>query len=404
MSNTEQPTIAKSIKHQLPSLDNTAIAFEAKTTPNLRQSYWLFKLIGYNFLVKIGPIFVMWAFKFGLPITGLIRKTVFRQFCGGESMDDCNHTMKQLYQFGIGSILDYSVEGKEAEEEFEQTTHETINTIIKAHNNPLIPFCVFKVTGLAKFDLLAKVNNHENLTIDEQLSFDKIKDRIHRICKKAYECNVRIFVDAEESWIQDTIDGIVREMMLLFNRETAIVYNTIQLYRHDRLAYLKATYEDSLKHNYFLGIKLVRGAYMEKERERATQKGYQSPIQPNKESSDKDYDTALDFCIKNINRIHICAGTHNENSSLLLAKLMLENHIEPNDQRVYFSQLFGMSDHISYNLAKAGYNVAKYLPYGPVKSVMPYLFRRAAENTSVKGQSGRELTLISRELKRRKNS
>lgn len=387
----------------LPSFENTEIAFKAKSNRDLLRSYWLFKFIGYNWLVKTGPTLVNFAFKIGLPITGIIRNTVFRQFCGGESMNDCDATIAQLYAYGIGSILDYSVEGKEAEDEFEHTTQETIQTILKAKNNPQIPFCVFKVTGLARFDLLAKVNAREKLSGEEQAEFDRVKIRIHNICKTAFDNKVRIFIDAEESWIQDSIDGIAREMMLQFNAKTAIVYNTIQLYRHDRLAFLKSSYEDALKHNYILGVKLVRGAYMEKERERANAISYPSPIQPDKDASDRDYDDALRFCIQHIDRIHLCAGTHNESSSLLLAQLMHQNNIAPNDERIYFSQLYGMSDHISYNLANAGYNVAKYLPYGPVKSVMPYLFRRAAENTSVKGQSGRELTLIASEIKRRKS-
>ena len=246
------------------------------------------------------------------------------------------------------------------------------------------------------------MNAKEALSVSEQDEFDKVKNRVERICRKAFDNKVRIFIDAEETWIQDTIDALARERMLKFNKETATVYNTIQLYRHDRLAFLKQSYEDALKHNYYLGVKLVRGAYMEKEAARALALGYPNPIQPTKQSCDNDYDAALTFCVEKIDRISICAGTHNEQSSMLLDQLMQKHSLAPNDKRIYFSQLFGMSDHISFNLSSAGYNVAKYLPYGPVKSVMPYLFRRAAENTSVKGQSGRELTLISKEVKRRK--
>jgi proline dehydrogenase len=345
---------------------------------------------------------VEFAFNIHLPITGIIKATVFKQFCGGETIDDSVPTIKHLDEYGIGSILDYSVEGKEEEKEFEHTTEETLLTIDKATNNPQIPFCVFKVTGLARFNLLAKVNAKEALSVSEQEEFDKVKNRVERICRKAFDNKVRIFIDAEETWIQDTIDALAREMMLKFNKETATVYNTIQLYRHDRLAFLKQSYEDALKHNYYLGVKLVRGAYMEKEAARALALGYPNPIQPTKQSCDNDYDAALTFCVEKIDRISICAGTHNEQSSMLLDQLMQKHSLAPNDKRIYFSQLFGMSDHISFNLSSAGYNVAKYLPYGPVKSVMPYLFRRAAENTSVKGQSGRELTLISKEVKRRK--
>ncbi len=390
---------------QLPtnlSFENTEIAFRSKSKSDLQRSYWLFKAIGYNWLVKVGPPLVETAFKLRIPIVGIIKSTVFKQFCGGETMDECDATMKHLHGYDIGSILDYSVEGKEEEVEFEHTTEETLLTIIKAQGNPQIPFCVFKVTGLARFDLLAKVNAKEPLSMKEQTEFDKVKERVERICRKAYDLNVRIFIDAEETWIQDAIDGLAREMMLKFNKERVIVYNTIQFYRHDRLAFLKHSYEDSLKHNYYLGIKLVRGAYMEKEAARAVSMGYRNPIQPDKQSCDRDYNDALRFCMDKIDRIAICAGTHNEQSSMLLVEIMQQKGIAPSDQRIYFSQLFGMSDHISFNLSSAGYNVAKYLPYGPVKSVMPYLFRRAAENTSVKGQSGRELTLISKETQRRK--
>lgn len=385
------------------SFENTEIAFRSKSNSDLQRSFLLFKAIGFNWLVKLGPPLTEFAFKMNLPITGMIKATVFKQFCGGESMNDCDATMKHLLGYGIGSILDYSVEGKESEGEFEHTTNETLSTIQKAQNNLQIPFCVFKVTGLARFDLLAKVNAKEALSSDEQMEFDRVKDRVERICRKAFDSNVRIFIDAEESWIQDTIDGLAREMMLKFNKTEAIVYNTIQLYRHDRLSFLRNCYEDALKHNYHLGVKLVRGAYMEKEAARSVEKGYVNPIQPNKEASDNDYNEALRFCVERIERIAFCAGTHNEQSSMLLVNLMHQHNLAPNDRRIYFSQLFGMSDHISFNLSSAGYNVAKYLPYGPVKSVLPYLFRRAAENTSVKGQSGRELTLISKEVKRRKS-
>lgn len=386
------------------SFDNTEIAFKLKSNNELKQSYLLFKAIGYNWLVKLGPPMVNGAFNVGLPIKGLIKNTVFKQFCGGESMDDCNKTIDQLHSYGVGTILDYSVEGEEKEESFNATATETLETISKAKNNPKIPFCVFKVTGLGRFDLLAKVSAKETLTSTEESEWGRVKNRIHNICKTAHDNNVRIFIDAEESWIQPAIDDLAHDMMREFNTQKCIVYNTIQLYRHDRLAFLKASFEDAVKNNYYLGLKLVRGAYMEKERERAVKLGYPSPIQPDKASSDKDYNEALRFCINHIDKISVCAGSHNEQSSMLLTQLMAEKGLSNNDQRVYFSQLYGMSDHISFNLSSAGYNVAKYLPYGPVKAVMPYLFRRAAENTSVKGQAGRELTLISIEVARRKKA
>lgn len=391
-----------SLKPTSIDFSNTEIAFKAKSNADLRNSYMLFKALGYNWLVQVGPAMVNAAFAISLPIKGIIKSTVFKQFCGGESIEDCAKTIESLNKYGIGTILDYSVEGKEAEEDFEHTTKETIETIAKAQNNPKIPFSVFKVTGLARMDLLTKVNDGKNLSSADAAEFARVKERVNRICKAAYDKNVRLFIDAEESWIQNTIDNLVDEMMEMYNKKEVIVYNTLQFYRHDRLEFLKQSYQKALDKNYHLGVKLVRGAYMEKERERAQQLNYTDPIQPNKEASDEDYNEALQFCVKHIDRIAICAGTHNEESCKVLAEMMAESNLSNNDRRIYFSQLFGMSDNLSYNLANAGYNVAKYLPYGPVKAVMPYLFRRAQENTSAKGQAGRELTLILKEMKRRR--
>lgn len=380
---------------------NTEIAFRSKNNSELRTSYYLFKAIGVNWLVKMGPPMVELAFNLHLPIKGLIKKTVYQQFVGGESINDCEKAIDTMHKFNIGTILDYSVEGKEDESDFEHTCEETILTIEKATQNPKIPFCVFKVTGLARFALLEKVTANQQLTAEEEAEYNRVKARINKICQMAFDKNVRIFIDAEETWIQTAIDNLAHEMMEKFNKQEAIVFNTIQLYRHDRLDFLKESHRQAKAHNYFLGLKLVRGAYMEKERKRAQDLNYTDPIQPTKETSDKDYDNALKYCIENIDNISICAGTHNEVSSRLLAELMLAKNISNNDRRIYFSQLYGMSDNLSYNLANAGYNVAKYLPYGPVKSVLPYLFRRAAENTSVKGQTGRELKLILQERARR---
>ena len=380
---------------------NTEIAFKAKTNSELRTSYFLFKAIGINWLVKMGTPLIETAFALHLPIKSLIKHTVYQQFVGGENITECEKAIDTLNKYHIGTILDYSVEGKEAESDFENTCNETIDTIHKAKGNSKIPFCVFKVTGLARLALLEKINSNITLTENEIIEFEKVKARIEKICNTAFENNVKIFIDAEETWIQNPIDQMATEMMVKFNKNEAIVYNTIQLYRHDRLAYLKDSFNHAVANNYFLGIKLVRGAYMEKERVRAAELNYTDPIQISKENTDNDYDHALRFCLENINRISICAGTHNEKSSITLAQMMLDNNIEINDKRIYFSQLYGMSDNLSYNMANAGYNVAKYLPYGPVKDVMPYLFRRAAENTSVKGQTGRELNLILKEKARR---
>ncbi|HVA98321.1 MAG TPA: proline dehydrogenase family protein [Bacteroidia bacterium] len=383
------------------SFDNTEIAFSGKTNADLNRSYWLFKMVSNPRLVNIGKSLTTFAIYFHLPIKTIIKATIFKQFCGGETIAECDKTIEVLQKYKVGTILDYSVEGKNSEADFETTTREIIATIEKAKKNKGISFCVFKVTGIARFDLLEKYDSAKGLSETEKKDFDIIRNRVNRICKAAFEASVSIFIDAEESWIQKAIDDLADEMMLRYNRDKAIVFNTFQMYRTDRLEFLKQSLEKATAQKYFLGAKLVRGAYMEKERLRADQKNKISPIQKDKIQTDKDYDAALLFCIKHIDKIAFCAGTHNENSSMHLVKMMQENNIAPEDKRIYFSQLFGMSDHISFNLANAGYNVAKYVPYGPVKEVLPYLIRRAQENTSVKGQTGRELGLIMKEKERR---
>ncbi|MDX2173224.1 MAG: proline dehydrogenase family protein [Bacteroidota bacterium] len=383
------------------SFENTENAFKAKTNSELTRSYTLFKLIGNPFLVKLGARFSPLLLKIGFK--GLIKKTIFKQFVGGENINDCSNTVDQLGKYNIGTILDYSVEGKESEKDFDNCLQETLETIHKAKNDPNIPFCVFKVTGMARFEMLVKRSAMtRRITEGEQTEWQKVQERVKTICKTAYENNQPIFIDAEESWIQPAIDLLANENMKLFNKSKPIVYNTFQLYRHDRLEYLAQTIKTAKEEGYHVGAKLVRGAYMEKERKRAIEMDYASPIQPNKEKSDEDYNAALKLCVDNLEMMGICAGTHNEKSSLHLVNLMSEKNIDSNDKRIYFSQLLGMSDHISYNLSLNNYNVAKYVPYGPVKEVLPYLIRRAQENTSVKGQTGRELSLIIKEKQRRK--
>lgn len=342
------------------------------------------------------------ALKYHLPIKGIIRKTIFKHFCGGEDIKDCSKTIARLGELGVGSILDYSVEGKEDEVEFDHSCAEIVATVQRAQHDKNIPFSVFKVTGLARFSLLEKVSLGESLSSEEAAEFSRVKDRVRKICEEGYKLHVSVFIDAEESWIQPAIDGLAEGMMEKFNTQEFIVYNTLQLYRHDRLSFLKDAYQRARSGNYLLGLKLVRGAYMEKERQRAIELQYPSPIQAQKSDCDRDYDEALRFCLENIEHIAICAGTHNEQSSLLLTELMNKYSIAPDDKRIYFSQLLGMSDHISFNLAYAGYNVAKYVPYGPVVDVLPYLTRRAQENTSIAGQTSRELSLLTAEQNRRK--
>ncbi|HSI90440.1 MAG TPA: proline dehydrogenase family protein, partial [Adhaeribacter sp.] len=369
---------------QKVSFDNTAIAFASRSDAELRKMYWLFATMNSNFLVKTGGPLLETAFKLHLPVKFLVKPTIFEHFCGGETIAECTTAINKLAESHIGTILDYSVEGEGNEKSFEHTTREIIATIQKARQNPkAIPFSVFKVTGVMEFNLLEKVQAKKDLSAPERANFDKGRKRIDTICKAAFDANVRIFIDAEESWIQETIDNLTYDMMAKYNQEKAIVYNTYQLYRHDRLKVLRWDYENAMKGGYYIGAKLVRGAYMEKERSRAAAKGYENPINPTKEASDKLFDEALAFCVEHIDRIAICCGTHNEASSYLLMDLMHRHNIAPNDERVYFAQLFGMSDNLSYNLAHAGYNVAKYVPYGPVDAVMPYLLRRANENTAI---------------------
>ena len=384
-------------------LTDTKIAFASKSDSDLNRAYWLFKLISYNWLVQIGPALVHTAIKLRIPINGLIKPTIFKHFCGGEDIASCEKTIGKLNEFGIGTILDYSVEGKEQESDFDQTLEETIETINRAKGSKAIPFCVFKPSGIARTELLQKHTNGESFNLQQQAEFDRYLKRFDRICSTAFENKVRVFIDAEDFCIQGSIDNIALSMMRKYNKLQPIVFNTLQMYRHDRLAYLKELLQLAAQDGYFLGLKLVRGAYMEKERLRAEKLGYPSPIQPDKSATDRDYNEALKTCIENIGRVAICAGTHNENSSLLLVDLMNEKGIAHDHPHVWFSQLYGMSDHISFNLAQAGYNVCKYVPYGPVKAVLPYLIRRAQENTSVAGQTGRELSLILTEKKRRKN-
>jgi proline dehydrogenase len=387
----------------MESFDNTEIAFAAKSDKDLQWSYRLFKMIGKSWLVKAGNVAQKVAFALRLPVKGIIRRTIFKQFCGGETINECDGKIADLGKFNVGTILDYSVEGKESEADLDQTKDEIIATIKKSKGNDDIPFAVFKPTGICRIDILEKVNDLEaKLTDVEKRDWDNAMNRVDEICKTAFDLDVPLFIDAEDSWYQDTIDRMVDAMMAKYNKEKAVVFNTLQMYRHDRLRFLELSHKKAKQEGYILGVKLVRGAYMEKERERADEKGYVSPIHKDKNATDVDYNLALVYMIENIDKIHFCAGTHNEESSLLLTKLMEKHQIDKTDKRIYFAQLLGMSDHISFNLAHEGYNVSKYVPYGPIKEVMPYLLRRAEENTSVAGQVGRELGLILKERSRRK--
>ncbi|UIR57740.1 proline dehydrogenase family protein [Sphingobacterium sp. SRCM116780] len=386
------------------SFDNTEIAFKSKTDKDLDRAYLLYKVIASNFLVKVGPPITNFALNIGLPIQGIIKSTIFKQFCGGETIEGCSEAINHLGENHVGTILDYSVEGEETEAAFDATFKETLRTVVAAKTNKYIPFSVFKPTGLGRFELFEKVNAKEVLTESEQAEYNRMYDRCDQICQACYEANVKVLIDAEHSWIQDAIDDIAREMMEKYNKEQPIVYNTYQLYRHDKLASLKADLAYANTQNFFIGAKIVRGAYMEIERQRAAEKGYPDPIQPTKEATDADYDAAIHFILDHLDRFGFMAGTHNEASSLLLANELDRRGIDHRSDRIFFAQLLGMSDNLTFNLSASYYNVAKYMPYGPIKAVMPYLFRRAQENTSVAGQTGRELGLIMKEKRRRKAS
>jgi proline dehydrogenase len=383
------------------NFENTEVAFRSKTNAELNKAFWLFKVMASNFLTQVGPPVTNLFLKIGLPIQGVIKATIFKQFCGGETIAECETTINQLKSSGVGTILDYSVEGEEDESVFDFTCEEIIRTINRAKGDTGIPITVFKITGIGRFALLEKLDAKKELTTKEITEFAKVKERCEKICRTAFKQDVPVMIDAEETWIQETIDGLALEMMMLFNKEKLIVYNTYQMYRHDKLADLKADVLVSIEADFILGAKVVRGAYMEKERKRALELGYPSPIQPDKKSTDSDYNNAIKYCIENIEQVGIVCGTHNEKSCAALAELLNEFNIPHNHSHVYFSQLLGMSDNLSFNLSDAGYNVAKYVPYGPIKAVMPYLFRRAQENTSIAGQTTRELDLIVKEKKRR---
>ena len=387
------------------SFENTEIAFKSKSTPDLKRAYWLFKIVSSPIIVKIGKVATNFALSLRLPIRKIVKATIFKQFCGGESIEDCRNKMEELATFKVGTILDYSIEGKTTDEDFEQTVEIIIQTIQEGRNNKNIPFAVFKVTGIGSIILLEKASDQNCILNESQiLELEGIKNRIERICAAAHTAMIPVFIDAEESWIQAIIDSWALEMMLKYNLEKAIVYNTLQMYRHDRLEFLTSCSENAKKHGIKYGIKLVRGAYMEKERARAQKLGYPSPIYPDKNASDDAYNTALKFILEHEMLFALCAGTHNEESSLLLTQELERKQISRDNDKFYFAQLLGMSDHISFNLSNAGFKVAKYVPFGPVKEVMPYLLRRADENTSVAGQTGRELSLIIKELDRRKKN
>mgnify|MGYP001030498231 CR=1 FL=1 len=382
--------------------ENTEIAFHQKNKNQLKKAYWLFRMLASPALVKVGSFFTRTAIKARFPVSWVLKPSVFNHFCGGETIDACDPVINKLGEANVQTILDYSAEGKESDIDFDYTKEQIIATIDKAKGDPNIPYAVFKPTGVARFALLEKVQAGETLDQAEQHEFGRVRERFHAICEHAVKQGGPVMIDSEESWIQTVVDELVEELMFRYNLNEPLVFNTLQMYRHDRLKYLENFVERAREKRVYSAFKLVRGAYMEKERARAARQGYPSPIYPDKTGTDKAYDDAVSFCLDNIQDVAVCVGTHNELSCERVVEKIAALGIEANHSHVSFAQLLGMSDHISYNLAAAGYNVCKYVPYGPVKTVIPYLIRRAEENTSVAGQTGRELFLLRKELKRRK--
>ena len=392
----------QTIKTEQVNFHDTKLAFSDQSNHALNEAYQLFRIMNSKSLVQTGEKLVKISFAINLPIKPIIRSTIYKHFVGGTSIADCSKTINRLAKRNVGSILDYALEGEESEEQFDATCNEIIRTIEYSHKNINVPFSAFKITGIGNLELLAKVSSNMSLTEDESQRFRSIEDRVEAIFRKGYELGVPVLIDSEQTWIQPILDKMVLKEMAKFNKEKAIVQNTYQMYRHDALERLKMHHRMSIENGFKFGLKIVRGAYMETERERALALGYPSPIQPDKASTDRDFDAAIHYMVENHDTIDFMVATHNEQSSMLLAQLIDEKGLDRNHPGIYFSQLYGMSDHITYNLAENGYNVVKYLPYGEIKTMMPYLFRRARENSSIKGQTSRELQLIKSEIKRRK--
>ena len=384
--------------------EDTATAFALKSDSELERAYFLFRMIANEPLVKIGAAATNFAIKAHLPVEKLIRATVFDHFCGGVNEKDCLPIIDKMYAKGVSSVLDYSVEGKETEKQFDSALEKTLEILNFVKENDAMPFAVFKPSGFGRFALYKKVNAGKELNSKEQEEWNRVQERYDAVCQKAHNLDVSLLIDAEESWIQDAADHLVERMMRKFNKDKAIVFNTLQLYRWDRFEYAKKMVQTAKKENFKLGFKLVRGAYLEKENDRAERKGYATPICASKKETDDNFDAVMSYLMDNLSMLSIFAGTHNELSSYNLMDLIEKQNILPNDTRIWFGQLYGMSDNITFNLAKSGYNSSKYMPYGPVKDVIPYLIRRAQENTSVSGQMGRELKLLKEEVKRRKLS
>lgn len=397
-----QPSCSKTLNKL--SFEDTKIAFSSKSDFKLSKSYWIFAAMNQIWIVKLGTFFIKLFLFLHFPIKKLIKSTLFEQFCGGESIEECQKIITQLHNGKIGTILDYSVEGEESEKSFQKTKNEIQDTIRKAHIDSAIPFAVFKMTGIFQIELLEEFQTEAGLSEENEADYQHSKDLLIDICQLAADLHVKLFIDAEESWIQTTIDILAYEMMEKFNKFEAIIFNTYQMYRVDMLANLTEAITTAETKGYYLGVKLVRGAYLEKERQRAHEDEYSEPLHKEKSATDHDFNQGMFVCLQHIDKVNFCIGTHNEASCLQLTEAMHAAQISNDHKHIYFAQLLGMSDNVSYNLAAAGYNVAKYVPYGPIESVMPYLFRRADENSSIAGQTSREFALLQKEVRRRKTA
>lgn len=382
--------------------NDTKTAFKLKTDLELDRAIFLFSMMSRQTLVNTGIFLTNLSLKMHLPIEGLIKKTIFEQFCGGITKEDCKPVTDRMYETKLHSILDYSVEGKETEEQFDAALNKKIELIKFAAERKELPFAVFKPTGIGRFAIWEKTSEKINLSEEEKKEWERVKERVNELCQTAYNHNVRLYADGEESWMQTSADELMEDMMRKYNKEKALIFNTLQCYRWDRLEYIKKLHEKGKAEGFKIGAKIVRGAYMEKENARAKKLGYESPICENKEATDVNFNSVMSYCLANLNDIQVFIGTHNEISNYLALQVIEDKDLALNDDRIWFSQLYGMSDHISYNLARKGYNTAKLVPFGPVRDVVPYLLRRAQENTSVKGQTGRELSLLKEEKRRRK--
>lgn len=384
--------------------NNTRVAFSLKSNAELRKAYLLFKMMSYPRLVNFMAALTRFLLQIHAPVKGIIKNTVYEQFCGGLTKEDCINTIRQLHTMNVRAILDYSVEGKETEAEFDMAIEQKCALIAFAKHHPGIAFAVMKPTALGRFALWQRVSEKKPLSPEQAEAWQRIKVRFDTICRKAFENKVPLLIDAEESWMQDAADELAEEMMRKYNREYTFIYNTVQCYRHDRLDYTRKLHETAKKEGFKTGVKIVRGAYMEKENERAEKMGYPSPVCKDKAATDQVFNAVLQYSIAHLEDFSVFVGSHNEQSTYLALQFMEEYHIEKSDERIWFGQLYGMSDHLSFNLGKEGYNAVKLIPFGPVKEVIPYLIRRAKENTSVAGQTGRELALIKQEIQRRKAS